>query len=145
LNDNVALAIPLAALVAYVPFTIKLGVLLFKQGPLDYNNESPRDTDFEKALKGDRETASMLRRCVAAHANGFEALSYFGPAVAFAVARGVPDATIAHLASNFILTRCAYNVAYVGGVNQPISYIRTTLFFGGVYWCLKIFAAAAKN
>jgi uncharacterized MAPEG superfamily protein len=87
----------------------------------------------------------MLKRCAAAHQNGLEILTLFGPAVAFAVARKVPDAEITRYTSTFLYLRVAYNLIYILGTNPTLSYLRTVIFFSGAGVALQLFAAGARQ
>ena len=139
-----AFSIPAAIGLTYLPFAVKYIILVASQG-LDYNNESPRETKYENVFPKNEALQGFIRRCSGAHTNGFESLAMFAPAVIFAVVRGVPNDVIASYTSNFLYSRLLYNIAYMGSVNKPISYVRTMIWGLGVGIILTLFAVAAKE
>jgi len=60
------------------------------------------------------------------------------------VAKGVPAAILGPLCTQWIAIRTAHMFAYLVGVNDVISTIRMTLFYGGLFTCLKIVNEAIK-
>lgn len=137
------MAIPLCAGLAYIPHGVKI-LLYFGKLGLDHNNETPRETKAESVFPDSPALAATATRCTGAHLNGIESMALFGPAIAFAVARGVSDAEIAKHATSFLTARAIYNVAYIAGINKPMSYFRTATYFASVLAVLQLFVAAAK-
>jgi len=141
-SDTVASAVPIVAMLAYLPHGIKYSLMLAQQGVASYNHQTPRETNIDVVFASQPATAELCKRCVGCHINGLEALGFFGSGVAFAVARGVSNVTIAQRCNEFIALRCVYTIAYLVG-NKPLSYVRTACFFGGLYVIGQLFAAGA--
>ena len=133
------------AALAYAPFFVKLGVAMLTQGPVKYNNVMPRETKWEEVMSDHLDRAKFIERCSAAHANGLEALLGFSSAMLLAKVNGVPDSAVKPLGNTFLGLRVLYNLAYLGGVNTPVAYIRTACFLTGQYVQLHIFALAAVS
>lgn len=138
------MAIPLCAGLAYIPHIVK-GALYFGKLGLDYNNEAPRETKAEIVFSDSPALAAMATRCTGAHLNGIESMALFGPAIAFAVARGVSDAEIAKHAASFLTARAVYNVAYIAGIKKPMSFFRTATYAASVLAVLQLFVASSKR
>ena len=118
---------------------LKLGLAFTKQG-LDYNNVTPRETQWSKVFPDD--TADLVKRCTAAHLNGHENLPVYGLAVVLCKLNKVPNEKALPLAAAYLTARAAYNVAYALGYNLPLSYVRTATFFASVGALVQLYALA---
>ena len=72
MNDNVALAVPMVAVITYVPFAIRLGMRIFGEGLFGYNHMYPREANLDQVFEKQPALVNLCKRCAACHANGFE-------------------------------------------------------------------------
>jgi uncharacterized MAPEG superfamily protein len=126
-------AIPLALVCAYIPHFYK-GVLVVKHIKR-YDIAHPRDNishveKHQEDGKVTKDAVGQIKRAAAAHANGFEAFSYFAAAALAAHVTKVDAVQASKLSTIFLIARFLYNILYIfniGGGNP-----RAVIFGAGI-------------
>jgi uncharacterized MAPEG superfamily protein len=128
-----------------LPHVAKLGIAYYHQGFTEYNNTTPRYTDWEQVFPKGPAMSDLMKRLTSAHANGLEALAFYGPAIALCKMNGVSDASMAPWVTTFLSVRLAYNIVYMLGSTPQAASLRTALFFGGAYGVVQLYILAATG
>jgi uncharacterized MAPEG superfamily protein len=135
--------IPLACLLAYIPVGIRVTIAIAIQW-FNYNNKTPRETDYVKALNSPT-LGRFANRCTYAHLNGLEAFSPFAIAVLLAKIQKVKGSLVRPLVIRFLQLRFIYNFLYIFGFNDLISYARTTVWFISAGTIMEIYGLALSE
>ncbi len=108
-------AVPIAALLPYVPHVFKIMAVVNKNGGSmkAYDLRTPR-ISTAKAID-ESPAGKYISRCQAAHDNGFESFPFFAAAVVLARLTGVDKGTMDVAATLHIVSRILYNYLYITG------------------------------
>ena len=99
----------------------------------------------ENALKNSWKERTV-QRAFAAHCNQWEAFIGFSVSVLLALLKAPHQhAELTFLANSFVYIRIIYNIAYILAFNEPLSFLRSSVFTVGLVVILKIFALAANE
>jgi uncharacterized MAPEG superfamily protein len=110
----------------------------------DYDNAQQSYRTATKLNWRDR----LLERAYNAHLNHFEALIYFSAAVLLSMTAGLTPAQsgeVNKLATLFIVVRIAFNGVYLVAFNEPLSIVRSSIFWMGMIIVLNIFEISGGN
>jgi uncharacterized MAPEG superfamily protein len=137
-------AIPVAALLPYVPHLLKVFAAHAKLEK-GYDLRDPRGAT---AAAIDASAAGQyVARCSAAHLNGLESWPQFAIAVLAAHVAGVPRGDVSTASAVYIAARLAYTAIYVGqGRSGKLALARSASWLVGIGACawLMVKAAAAR-
>lgn len=136
---SVIWSVPAAALLAYVPISVR-AFLVSRHGK--FNNKRRRDYAAETANMP-KHLQELALRLKGSHENQLEMLGLYAGAVAIGVATRVPAPELARLTSWYIKCRIGYNLAYAAPqVGNGV--LRSLTFFASMTSCILIYSAAAK-
>ena len=146
LNVHPYAAIPTALGLAFAPLVYsRTSAIKDKK----FNNTNPRENMEEYAKSLSPEQSKRVQRAENAHKNGIEALVFYAPAALAAVQAGVPKCVVGIASGVFLLSRALYNVAYIFGDTEKLSYLRTLVFtvtpVTSVTLCILALKAAKKK
>jgi uncharacterized MAPEG superfamily protein len=138
------LAIPVAALLPYIPHLIKAMAVNAKLQK-GYDLKNPRASVL--AASDDTPEGRFIQRCQGAHNNGLESWPQFAVAVLVANAAGVDRDTQNTAAAVYVLSRLAYTYLYCYGTSGKLALGRSTSWMVGVGACLYLMVKAvmARN
>jgi uncharacterized MAPEG superfamily protein len=100
------------------------------------------------SVEADKEwKVKAVSRAYSAHSNHWEAFISFSVAVIFAILKAAPSdrQELTILANAFLIQRVAYNAAYVLAFNEPLSFIRSSIFMLGWAIIVRIFVISIKE
>lgn len=91
--------------------------------------------------------AKMVQRAYSAHSNHWEAFAGFSVAMLLALQKAPAGSAeeLQMLANAFLVSRVAYNAAYVLAFNEPLAVIRSSMFAIGLAIVVRIFTIAIGN
>lgn len=121
--------LPLLVHMAYFPHLLKIAIT-FSIKKLEYNNLTPRQTDWNKEIKNEY-LSKLVHRCTAAHENSLEALIYFAPALLLCRLQKANPKEVRQLAFQFVKMRALFIALYLGGYFRIVAFFRTLVFFQG--------------
>ena len=128
-----------------LPFTAKFAVVVARQGLLGFNNQTPRDTDWDAVFGAGSPRSELVKRLTAAHLNGWEAMAAFVPGVLLCVAAGAPVQDAEPHVTRFLFLRLAYDVAYATGASSPISWVRTAVWVASLGELAALYSLAGSR
>jgi uncharacterized MAPEG superfamily protein len=87
--------------------------------------------------------AKTVERAYNAHLNHWEAFTAFSIAMILAIVKASnARAELTLLGNAFLYVRVLYNAVYVLAVNEPLSFVRSSVFFVGFVIIVRIFTIA---
>lgn len=88
--------------------------------------------------------AKTVQRAYSAHSNHWEAFAGFSVAMLLALQRAPAgsEEELKLLGNAFLVSRVVYNAAYVLAFNEPLSFVRSSMFMVGIALVVRIFAIA---
>jgi len=92
---------------------------------INYNNETPRKTDWQKTFAGQDMLVSFFDRCAGCHENSWEAFIMFAPAVILCRLQSADGHVVRNLCYQFLRLRVFYFFLYLSGHFKVISILRT--------------------
>lgn len=131
---------PAALGLAYVPYFVKACVLKWHKA---YNWKEPRK---DKSINP--KIDALIVRCNGAHYNQLESLGSYSAAIVAGVAVGVSPAKLSQIATGYVGSRIAYNVAYLSppclkATPRSLAWVGT---MGSLIWAwVAVIAKARKN
>eukprot|EP00002_Diphylleia_rotans_P034020 TRINITY_DN7280_c0_g1_i1.p1 TRINITY_DN7280_c0_g1~~TRINITY_DN7280_c0_g1_i1.p1 ORF type:complete len:142 (-),score=31.55 TRINITY_DN7280_c0_g1_i1:28-453(-) len=138
--DLVYASIPAALGLTYAPHFYKAFLISRVR---KYDNVEPRmmyDSEFMKSP-----AAAPIRRAKAAHENGLENFPSFAAAILVTRLAGVPTGQIEPLAKAYLVCRALFNLFYIMGDSEKISFLRSLSFIAGLGITLRLMLLAAKK
>ncbi|WWC89053.1 uncharacterized protein L201_003971 [Kwoniella dendrophila CBS 6074] len=136
-------SVPAGWVVAMSPLWWAIGTAN-SASPGTYNNANPGDSwnNLESAPISSQ-LRKRIKRAVAANNNTHVNLPLFAAGLVAANASHVDSFSLHLYSTTFLLSRIAYNLAYVLIEDDAKSYIRTLLYFGGLGSTLALYVKAA--
>ncbi|WVW84217.1 hypothetical protein I302_106247 [Kwoniella bestiolae CBS 10118] len=112
--------------------------------PGTYDNANPGDSwnNLDSAPISPQ-LRKRLRRAIAANVNTHVNLPLFAAGLAAANASHVDSSSLHLYSAGFLLSRIAYNLAYIFIEDDTTAYIRSALYWGGVGSCMALYVKAA--
>ncbi len=132
----------LAAMLALVYLTKTVQVILSYGLKKKYDNVN---ADFRYGDKDTSFRSQMIQRAHNAHLNQWEAFSGFATALLLALQVKGDSQELRILANAFLYVRTLYVPVYVLAHNEPLSVVRSSVWFIGLAIVFRIFAIAVPN
>mmetsp|Transcript_28282 Transcript_28282/g.62374 ORF Transcript_28282/g.62374 Transcript_28282/m.62374 type:complete len:150 (+) Transcript_28282:48-497(+) len=132
--------VPVAWGLVYVPHFAKVGAVLKHVGP-EYDNMHPRATNLDNF----GEDSGFIKRAKACHENGFETFAPFAAAVILCRVQKAKAPEVARLALRFIVARILFTIFYLGGVNKPVSALRSVAWGISISSITELFRLALSS
>ncbi|WVR06825.1 hypothetical protein IAU60_003861 [Kwoniella sp. DSM 27419] len=138
-------SVPVGWAVAMSPLWWAIG-RVSAEAPGTYDNSNPKES-WEKLdqAKLSPQLKRRVRRAVDANNNGHTNLPLFAAGLAAANAAHVDSFSLHASSAVFLLSRAAYNFAYVLIEDEKLSFIRTIFYWTGVGSCFALFIQAANQ
>ncbi|PPQ72698.1 hypothetical protein CVT26_002915 [Gymnopilus dilepis] len=136
-------SLPVIWFASFYPNTLKF---LKIDNTLGYNNVQPRSNNAKNLRdKLPAETVAQLERMEGAHNNGNEAMPLWFAAVFAGHVAGLDNQWMNSMALTYVATRFIYNTIYLHFNNIWGGWLRSSFYFFGLSYPLRIlFKAAAK-
>ncbi|EWM25519.1 Membrane associated eicosanoid/glutathione metabolism-like domain protein [Nannochloropsis gaditana] len=134
--DNLApplVATPLRAILwclalTFLPHILRIPMVLKLKGW--YNHLMPRTHQFnERDTQQNPELVRMIQRTTAAHANSWEAFTYFSVACIVAHVLKLKEEIASRLCTLFLGLRFCYILLYIGGTQAWVGTLRSLVWF----------------
>jgi uncharacterized MAPEG superfamily protein len=124
----------------YASKFLQAGLSFVLLGKYDNVQANYRNGGFE----GKSWRHKAVQRAYNAHQNHWEAFTAFGIAMALALTKVGPERhhELALLGNAFLLQRVAFNAVYIVAFNEPLSFVRSSVWLVGVVLVVRIFTVA---
>ncbi|KAG7539632.1 hypothetical protein FFLO_03431 [Filobasidium floriforme] len=142
-------ALPAMWLVSISPHFLAVGLFdsYRAKGTPKWNNASPRQqwtNEHFKSAKISKTAQDMILRAEGAQSNGFENLAFFAVAQLAGNVAKLPASTLNTFAASYLLSRLAYNAAYILITDDTASKLRSILYLTGVFLNSSMFIKACN-
>jgi len=108
----------------------------------DLVQASYRNTSISKSNSW---AEKAVARAYNAHSNQWEAFIGFTAAVLLAIINNIETKELQSLVNSFLLVRLLYNITYIFAFNEPLSFIRSSIFTVGIMITFSIFSLSVGN
>ena len=132
--------IPMTLTLVFVPVGVKLVVSVASLRE-KYDNVTPRHTPWDQVLNN-KAIANLVKRCIGAHENGWEAFISFVPAVLMCRMQKADGKLVRELCMQFVRIRMLYIFVYLIAQWKAVAALRTLTWLAGMRVVLKLYLTA---